>query len=124
MGHWYECSDGLKAYLQVIPEMYPESVFKMYMINCPGVVTFGWRVAKHWIDPVTVAKISILGSNYVEELKQDLGIEINRDGSLVNKMKWSDQLKEQKTRFPDGPPAHVYPALDAKFFTNTGRPSP
>jgi len=47
---------------------YPENVRRVYLINSPAVFTVGWKVAKKFLDPVTIKKILILGSDYQPEL--------------------------------------------------------
>jgi len=47
---------------------YPESLRRVYLINAPQVFTIGWKFAKKFLDPVTLKKIVILGSDYKQEL--------------------------------------------------------
>ena len=47
---------------------YPERLGKLYLINAPWGFSTVWSVVKGWLDPVTVAKINILGSGYQSEL--------------------------------------------------------
>ena len=47
---------------------YPERLGKLYLINAPWGFSTVWSVVKGWLDPVTVAKIHILGSGYQSEL--------------------------------------------------------
>lgn len=47
---------------------YPERLGKLYMINAPWGFSTVWSFIKGWLDPVTVAKIHILGSGYEKEL--------------------------------------------------------
>jgi hypothetical protein len=49
---------------------YPETVRRVYLINSPSVFTVGWKVAKKFLDPVTIKKILILGSDYQAELSK------------------------------------------------------
>jgi hypothetical protein len=51
---------------------YPERLETLFMINCPFTFTALWTVIKPWIDPVTVSKFKILGSNYQAELKAQI----------------------------------------------------
>jgi hypothetical protein len=39
------------------------------MVNAPWFFTTIWSVIKHWIDPVTAEKFHILGSNYLDTLR-------------------------------------------------------
>lgn len=47
---------------------YPERLGKMYLINAPWGFSSVFSVVKGFLDPVTVAKIHILGSGYQKEL--------------------------------------------------------
>jgi hypothetical protein len=47
---------------------YPERLGKMYIINAPWGFSSAFSVVKKFLDPVTVAKIHILGSGYAKEL--------------------------------------------------------
>ncbi|KAF2121949.1 SEC14 cytosolic factor [Lophiotrema nucula] len=47
---------------------YPERLGKMYVINAPWGFSTVWSFVKKFLDPVTVAKIHILGSGYEKEL--------------------------------------------------------
>ncbi|PHH82265.1 hypothetical protein CDD82_6514 [Ophiocordyceps australis] len=54
---------------------YPERLGKLYMINAPWGFSTVWSVVKGWLDPVTVAKIHILGSGYKTELLKQVPAE-------------------------------------------------
>ncbi|KAF8075950.1 CRAL-TRIO domain-containing protein [Lyophyllum atratum] len=56
-------------------DRYPETMGKFYIINAPWAFSAVWSIIKPWLDPVTVAKISILGSNYQETLLQQIPAE-------------------------------------------------
>jgi len=45
---------------------------KFYLINAPWGFSTVWSVVKRWLDPVTVEKISILGSSYQSELLKQI----------------------------------------------------
>ncbi|KAK4250024.1 CRAL-TRIO domain-containing protein [Corynascus novoguineensis] len=47
---------------------YPERLGHLYLINTPWGFSTVWSVVKGWLDPVTVKKIHVLGSNYQKEL--------------------------------------------------------
>lgn len=47
---------------------YPERLGKLYIINAPWGFSSAFSVVKKFLDPVTVAKIHILGSGYQSEL--------------------------------------------------------
>ena len=47
---------------------YPERLGKMYLINAPWGFAGVFSVVKRFLDPVTVAKIHVLGGSYQKEL--------------------------------------------------------
>jgi len=47
---------------------YPERLGRLYLINAPWGFSGVFNVVKGWLDPVTVEKIHVLGSNYQKEL--------------------------------------------------------
>lgn len=51
---------------------YPERLQYLFMINAPWFFTATWAMVKNWIDPVTADKIKILGSNFLETLKEHI----------------------------------------------------
>jgi len=53
----------------------PERMGKFYLINTPWGFASVWSIIKRWLDPVTVDKISILGSSYQSTLLQQIPAE-------------------------------------------------
>lgn len=51
---------------------YPERMGKFYMVNAPWGFSSVFSVVKSFLDPVTVAKIHILGSGYQTELHKQV----------------------------------------------------
>lgn len=51
---------------------YPERLQYLFMINAPWFFTATWAMVKNWIDPVTADKIKILGSDFLETLKEHI----------------------------------------------------
>ena len=47
---------------------YPERLGKLYLVNAPWGFASVFSVVKGFLDPVTVAKINVLGSGYQTEL--------------------------------------------------------
>jgi phosphatidylinositol/phosphatidylcholine transfer protein len=47
---------------------YPETLAHTFVVNAPGVFTMIWKIIKPWMDPVTAAKVFVLGSDFKEEL--------------------------------------------------------
>jgi len=54
---------------------YPERLGKLYIINAPWGFSSAFSVVKRFLDPVTVAKIHILGTNYLQELLEQVPAE-------------------------------------------------
>lgn len=54
---------------------YPERMGKFYLINAPFGFSTAFRLFKPFLDPVTVSKISILGSSYKKELLKQIPAE-------------------------------------------------
>ena len=51
---------------------YPERLGKLYLINAPWGFAGVFNVIKGYLDPVTVNKIHVLGSNYEKELLEQV----------------------------------------------------
>ena len=54
----------------VAQNYYPETLGKMLIINAPFLFKGIWSIVKPMLDENTVAKISVLGSNYESELQE------------------------------------------------------
>jgi hypothetical protein len=42
---------------------YGGKLFKMFTVNAPGTIWFGWKAVSAFLDPVTVDKIKISKTN-------------------------------------------------------------
>lgn len=51
---------------------YPEVMGKFFIINAPWGFSTVWSVVKGWLDPVTAAKIDVLGSDYKAKLLEQI----------------------------------------------------
>lgn len=64
------------GYLQqaskISQDYYPERMGKLYLINAPWGFSSVFSFVKKFLDPVTVAKIHILGSGYEKELQSQV----------------------------------------------------
>eukprot|EP01006_Ploeotia_vitrea_P011780 TRINITY_DN31290_c0_g1_i1.p1 TRINITY_DN31290_c0_g1~~TRINITY_DN31290_c0_g1_i1.p1 ORF type:complete len:423 (-),score=209.23 TRINITY_DN31290_c0_g1_i1:61-1155(-) len=64
------------AYLQhlikISQDNYPEMLGNLYIINAPWIFSSVWRVVSAWLNPATIEKINILGSNYMEVLLEHI----------------------------------------------------
>lgn len=52
----------IKHVMDVGANFFPESAWKIFLINAPFMFRAVWAIVKPWIHPITVAKINILGS--------------------------------------------------------------
>lgn len=84
---------------------YPERLETLYMINAPFTFSIMWALIKPWIDPVTVQKFQIVGSNYQDILKDKIAadqIPVEYGGTcesfgwtFPNNISVEDRLKEK-----------------------------
>ena len=65
----------LKKMIDLDQRHYPESMYKMFIINAPWLLSTAFEVVKPWLDPMTLSKIQILGEDYKEILLKDIGID-------------------------------------------------
>ncbi|KAH6879649.1 CRAL-TRIO domain-containing protein [Coprinopsis sp. MPI-PUGE-AT-0042] len=72
---FYTVKDFVMQTASIGQNRYPETMGKFYIINAPWAFTAVWSVIKVWLDPVTVAKIQILGSGFKDELIKQIPIE-------------------------------------------------
>lgn len=61
-----------KQTLMIDQDYYPERLHCLFMINAPWFFTTIWAMIKPWIDPVTAEKFIILGSDYIETLREHI----------------------------------------------------
>lgn len=52
----------IKKIFAVGADFFPESIWKIYVVNAPLMFRAVWAVIKPWLHPITVAKVHILGS--------------------------------------------------------------
>ncbi|TFK28614.1 hypothetical protein FA15DRAFT_665061 [Coprinopsis marcescibilis] len=75
LANFYRVKDFVFQASGIGQNRYPETMGKFYIINAPWAFTAVWAVIKGWLDPVTVAKIQILGSGYKDELLKQIPAE-------------------------------------------------
>jgi len=51
----------LKPVIAQGTEFYPETLWRMYLVNAPAAVKVLWKIVKIWLDPETLKKIGIYG---------------------------------------------------------------
>jgi hypothetical protein len=56
----------IKGMAELDSAHYPERLGINICVNCPFIFTATWRVIRTWLDPVTVSKVLILGTNEAE----------------------------------------------------------
>ena len=55
--------------------LWPNTLEKMFIINAPWPFRFAWKIIQNFIHPITVAKIDILGSDYLNEMKKKIALD-------------------------------------------------
>ena len=51
---------------------YPEILLKVHVINAPWIFGGIWNIAQVFLAPKTVAKVRVIGSDYLEKLTSDI----------------------------------------------------
>ncbi|KAG8995781.1 cytosolic factor, phosphatidylinositol/phosphatidylcholine transfer protein [Tulasnella sp. JGI-2019a] len=72
---FYKVKDYVGKASGIGQNYYPETMGKFYIINAPFMFSTVWSFIKPWLDEVTVAKISILGSDYKPKLLEQISAE-------------------------------------------------
>ncbi|QPG74785.1 cytosolic factor, phosphatidylinositol/phosphatidylcholine transfer protein [Brettanomyces nanus] len=71
----YQVIGYVRAASNVGQNFYPERMGRFYLINAPFGFPTAFRIFKPFLDPVTISKISILGSDYQAELLKQIPAE-------------------------------------------------
>ncbi|CEL59341.1 Sec14 cytosolic factor OS=Schizosaccharomyces pombe (strain 972 / ATCC 24843) GN=sec14 PE=4 SV=1 [Rhizoctonia solani AG-1 IB] len=99
---FYQVKDYVSKASTIGQNYYPETMGKFYIINTPFMFSTVWSLVKPWLDPVTVAKISIPSSSETkamlldqipaENLPEDLGGTCKCPGgcALADQGPWND----------------------------------
>ena len=61
----------LKLVTDIGTDFYPETAWKIYIINAPLIFRAIWTVVKPWLHPITLAKIKILGTSPERAMELD-----------------------------------------------------
>ena len=64
----FEAIDVFKRTIQIDQDFYPERLQYFFMLNSPIFFSAIWAIIKPFVDPVTVDKFKILGSDFEETL--------------------------------------------------------
>ncbi|KAI8084524.1 CRAL-TRIO domain-containing protein [Halteromyces radiatus] len=62
----------IRTISDVDQKYYPETLNKLYLVNAPGAFVYVWKIIKGWLDPGTIDKIQILGSDYQGKLLEQI----------------------------------------------------
>ncbi|CAO0792693.1 unnamed protein product [Mucor circinelloides] len=65
----------IRAIADCDQKYYPETLNKFFLVNAPGAFVYVWKIVKAWLDPGTIAKIQIIGSDYKEPLLKQIAPE-------------------------------------------------
>ncbi|KAI9484213.1 MAG: CRAL-TRIO domain-containing protein [Benjaminiella poitrasii] len=65
----------IRAIADVDQKYYPETLNKFYLVNAPSAFVYVWKIVKGWLDPGTIAKIQIIGSDFKEPLLKQIAPE-------------------------------------------------
>jgi hypothetical protein len=106
-------------------DYYPERLGKLYLINTPWGFSSVFSFVKRFLDPVTVAKIHVLGSNYQKELLEqvdpanlptELGGTCNCDGGcqLSDAGPWHDPQWAKPPKWLEQKPSETKEGAEAK----------
>ena len=75
LSQFNEVRKFLQSVSAIASDYYPETLGKMFIINAPMLFTAIWAIVKTMLDEQTVAKISVLGSNYQKELLEHIELQ-------------------------------------------------
>ncbi|KAJ3277058.1 cytosolic factor, phosphatidylinositol/phosphatidylcholine transfer protein [Terramyces sp. JEL0728] len=102
MYQFNEIRNALSTLSTITSSYYPDNLGKCVIINAPYIFTLIWSIVKMMLDPRTISKVTILGSDYHETLLKyidpnhlplQFGGECKCDGGCGNKLEigpWND----------------------------------
>ncbi|KAI8991483.1 CRAL-TRIO domain-containing protein [Mycotypha africana] len=65
----------IRAIADCDQKYYPETLNKFFLVNAPSAFVYVWKIVKAWLDPGTIAKIQIIGSDYKKALLEQIAPE-------------------------------------------------
>jgi hypothetical protein len=71
----FEAMQTLRKTIIIDEAFYPERLHALYMINAPMFFTAIWAVIKPWLNPVTASKFHIIGTHYIDKLREHISDE-------------------------------------------------
>eukprot|EP00948_MAST-09A_sp_MAST-9A-sp1_P000401 g401.t1 len=60
----------LNKLVTIVQDLYPETLGKAFLVNANWIFQTAWAIIKDWIDPVTIAKVVFLGTDYESSLRK------------------------------------------------------
>ena len=63
-------------FLRSSSELFPETAYKVFLINAPWAFQMIWKICCNFLDDITVEKTKILGSDYLDELLKYIDIDM------------------------------------------------
>lgn len=66
--------DGVRKLIGQCAGLYPDTLRHMYLVNANWLARTGWSVVKRFIHPATLARISVLGSDWMATFETDTGL--------------------------------------------------
>jgi len=71
--HFYSPAvNAVKECLLIDQDHYPEALRKLYIINAPKIFTIFWKFFKPFMDPRTLEKTEVLGSDFMSQLENEI----------------------------------------------------
>ena len=73
--------------------MFPETLYKLYLVNVPPAFMIVWKVVSSVIDARVLEKIKLLGTDFLDEMLKDIDIEQipqRYGGKAKWKVRWGD----------------------------------
>lgn len=79
---YYKIASNLSIYSRIAKKvltteqlLFPQTCHRIYLINAPFTFQFIWKILSNFIDPITLKKIKILGTDYLDEMLNDIDIQ-------------------------------------------------
>jgi len=102
---------------------YPETVRKVFIINAPAAFTVGWKISQKFLDPATIDKVAILGTEFKAELLKVIppaSLPEEYGGTLHYKIKGGGSFKEIKAILPKLVKQEVHAEFSASLVIEQG----
>jgi len=78
----------IMLFIGVLQNWFPETLFRLYVINAGTAFRSIWAMVKPWLDPVTVQKIQIKSTDFIKDLQKDVSLdEISEEYGGTSKLK-------------------------------------